>query len=578
VVTSWTDDDLNRLVSMSQMLGNTTLFSQTFTLNDDGTRAASHQTQLQPDGSTITTDTTWSNDALGRLTQEVLTNDSDASQSYTDTFLYDLVGNRLQSTHTGPGNGADETIDDTYNGDDQLTKEDSTLSGETDLAYDPNGSLTTSTPLANPSVASTYGYDVRNKMVSADVNGVASAYVYDDAGNRVGETTGGVTTFYLTDDNNPTGYAQPIEQKPSAAAAPSVTYIIGDPVRAQADSSGAVSYFLTDGHGSTRALTNSVGAVTGTFNYTAFGGAIGFTPSASTPIYLFGGDALFDYASGLYMHGDGTRGRVPGTDGFIEADSSGNANAQDPITLHKYLYANAGPTTYSDPSGHDGELVGTLAATSVASTLNGIESAAFSAVYESAKGFAEGLTANDVFESFLLNQAIGVGVGVGIGIGLGAFGALRNGLSFDLGSILGPAADTADLYSLVGKQYEAIPGWKGMTDVEHAAFIRTGIRDFYDWYVFKGGNPKVGFINADSVTDPAGSIYVGRLNWQLKRIYLTRGADGATFLEELLHTYQLVRDGVWDQSSLLSSLEKSRYEAEVEDMMEDLFGLVRKND
>jgi YD repeat-containing protein len=73
VVTSWTDDDLNRLVSMSQMLGTTTLFSQTFTLNDNGTRALSHQTQLQPDGSTITTDTTWSNDALGRLTQEVLT-------------------------------------------------------------------------------------------------------------------------------------------------------------------------------------------------------------------------------------------------------------------------------------------------------------------------------------------------------------------------------------------------------------------------------------------------------------------------------------------------------------------------
>jgi len=106
----------------------------------------------------------------------------------------------------------------------------STLSGETDLEYDANGSLTSSTPLANPSQASTYGYDVRNKMVSADVNGVTTTYVYDDAGNRVGETTGGVTTFYLTDDDNPTGYAQPIEQKANAAAAPSVTYIIGDRV------------------------------------------------------------------------------------------------------------------------------------------------------------------------------------------------------------------------------------------------------------------------------------------------------------------------------------------------------------
>jgi hypothetical protein len=359
VVTSWADDDLNRLVSMSEMLGTTTLFSQTFTLNDDGTRASSHQTQLQPDGSTVTTDTTWSNDALGRLTSETLSS-SDSSQDYSDQFVYDLVGNRLQSVHTGPGNGADETIDNTYNGDDQPTKEVSALSGETDLAYDPNGSLTTSTPLANPSQASTYGYDVRNKMVSANVNGVSIGYVYDDAGNRVGETTGGVTTFYVTDDNNPTGYAQPIEQKASVIAAPSVTYVIGDRVLAQANSTGAgaaaVSYFLPDGHGSTRALTDHAGAVTQTFNYTVFGGAIGFDPTAAgttstKTVFLFGGDAVFDPASGLYLHGDGTRPR----DGFFFTQmDSYRGKTENPLSLHKYAYADFNPVTILDPTGHDG--------------------------------------------------------------------------------------------------------------------------------------------------------------------------------------------------------------------------------
>ncbi len=259
--TTWKYDDLNRLIGVSEGQDGAVVFVQAFVLNDDGTRASSHQVQLQPGGSTlITTDTTWSNDALGRLTSETLSS-SDSTQNYTDTFGYDLVGNRLTSQHTGPGNGPDETINNTYNGDDELTKEVTTSAGvstETDLKYDPNGSLTTSEPPAGPP-AETYGYDVRNKMVSATVNGVTTTYVCDDAGNRVAETTNSgtpqaATTLYLTDDANPTGYAQPIEQKSSAAAAPSVTYIIGDRVLAQAGAgAAAVSYLLPDGHGSVRA-------------------------------------------------------------------------------------------------------------------------------------------------------------------------------------------------------------------------------------------------------------------------------------------------------------------------------------
>jgi len=326
VVTSWTDDDLNRLVSMTETLNGTTLFSQSFTLNDDGTRASSDQTQLQPDGSTITTDTIWSNNALGELTSETLSS-SDSSQDYTDIFKYDLVGNRLTSAHTGPGNGADENITNTYNDDDELTKEVSTLSGETDLKYDANGSLTTQT---NGSDVTTYGYDVRNKMTSADVNGITATYVYDDAGNRVGETTGGVTTFYLTDDDNPTGYAQPIEQKASAAAAPAVTYIIGDRVLAQADASGAVSYLLTDGHGSTRALTNSAGAATQTFNYTAFGGALGFNSETAPTAILYAGQ-MFDAGSDLYNMRARDYSAQTGT--FTARDSPRRRSKFEPVHL-----------------------------------------------------------------------------------------------------------------------------------------------------------------------------------------------------------------------------------------------------
>ncbi len=368
VVTSWTDDDLNRLVGMNEMLGTTVLFSQSFTLNHDGTRASTLQRQLQPDGTSITTNTVWSNDALGRLTQEALTNDSNAGLSYTDQFTYDLVGNRLQSQQAGPGNGANETINNTYNGDDELTKEVDVVSGvstETDLAYDANGSLTTSGPPSGPP-AETYTYDMRNKMVSADVNGATTTYVYDDAGNRVGETTGGATPFYLTDEPNPTGYAQPIEQKASAAAAPTITYIIGDRVLAQADATGAVSYLLTDGHGSTRALTNSAGAVTATFNYTAFGGALGFNPSAAGTSILYTGQQFDAGASLYYLR---ARDYAPMAGTFSSRDSR-LAAPGDLANSNLYIYVGANATNMVDPTGHDGEVSSTLATLGLATALS----------------------------------------------------------------------------------------------------------------------------------------------------------------------------------------------------------------
>lgn len=120
------------------------MFSQHYILNTDGTRASVDETQLQPDSSTVTSDTAWTYDALGRLLGEVYTS-SAAGQNYTDAFAYDLASNRMSKAHTGPGGGASETITYSYNGDDQLTSESSTVNGSTTYGYDPNGSQTSST-------------------------------------------------------------------------------------------------------------------------------------------------------------------------------------------------------------------------------------------------------------------------------------------------------------------------------------------------------------------------------------------------------------------------------------------------
>jgi YD repeat-containing protein len=345
VETDYTYDDLNRLTDVVEKKGTTTLFSQHYVLNDDGTRASDTETELQSDGSTETISSTWSYDALDRLTGETVTN-SVSSQSFSDSYTYDLVGNRLTKTHTGPGGGANESIAYTYNGDDELMTQVSSISGETDFAYDANGSQTND---GNHK----YVYDVRNKLaqVTDESNNVIVSYVYDDAGNRVRETTGGVTTFYLTDSNNPTGYAQPLEQKSSATALPTITYVIGDRILAQANATGGMTYLLTDGGGSTRLLSSSSGAVISTLNYAAFGEAINFDPTTIGTMFQFGGDSMYDLASGLNFHGSG---RQSSDYRFISRDDPGYTDNFNPLTLNLTLLDNADAVNVRDPSGHEG--------------------------------------------------------------------------------------------------------------------------------------------------------------------------------------------------------------------------------
>ena len=89
------------------------------------------------------------------------------------------------------------------------------------------------------------------------VGGLTTRYVYNHDGIRVRSTTGSDPTQYsLIDPNNPTGYAQVLEEASSLPGAPSMSYIIGDDVLAQATGSGA-SYLLYDGHGSTRQLSQT---------------------------------------------------------------------------------------------------------------------------------------------------------------------------------------------------------------------------------------------------------------------------------------------------------------------------------
>jgi RHS repeat-associated protein len=106
-------------------------------------------------------------------------------------------------------------------------------------------------------------------------------------------------------------------------------------------------YFVYDGHGSVRALTDTTGTVTDTYDYDAFGNLIHST-GTSYNNYLFAGEQ-FDPDLNLYFN----RARYlnVSTGRFWTIDSK-EGRDDEPLSLHKFLYAENEPVNRIDPSGN----------------------------------------------------------------------------------------------------------------------------------------------------------------------------------------------------------------------------------
>ena len=197
-------------------------------------------------------------------------------------------------------------------------------------------------------------------------NGSTTAtFLYDGDGNRVAKTVGTVTTQYLVDDLNPTSYPQVVEELAGGAVTRQYTYGLQRISENQVvNGAWTPSFYGYDGGGNVRQLTNSVGVVTDTYAYDAFGNELNHT--GTTPNnYLYRGEQ-YDPDLGLYYlrarYYNPLTGRFlsrdpgPGDDDSDESDEAdftdpdGNDLA-DPATLHKYLYTGGDPVNSYDPDG-----------------------------------------------------------------------------------------------------------------------------------------------------------------------------------------------------------------------------------
>lgn len=325
IVITYKYDEVNRLISEKALDKQGGLVAQyEYTLG-----AAGERTNVKELDRTVE----YTYDALYRLTGEKITTADGTVTEYT--YAYDNVSNRILKTE----NGANTTY--TYNAINQLVKENDTV-----YKYDDAGNLVSTTSSGK---SAAYTYNAENKLIRATVNEagktVVEEYTYDYAGNRTSKTTGTETVKYLNDNSILTNVLAEIDANGNELC----YYTIGTDLISQ-ERSGKTSLYLYDGHGSVRGLVDQNAKVTDTYNYDAFGNLIDKT-GTTVNNYLYCGEQ-FDSATGLYY----LRARYmnPTTGTFISMDTY-QGSIFEPATLHKYLYANANPVTYCDPSGYSAE-------------------------------------------------------------------------------------------------------------------------------------------------------------------------------------------------------------------------------
>ena len=286
-------------------------------------------------------------DALNRLTNV------DYGDGQTQSYSFDAMGNRLSRVDSAAG-----TTTSAYNAANMLLSTGGY--GASGFSNDADGNTLSGNGRTNT-------WDSQNRLVSCILNGTTSTYKYGADGLRRQSTKNGVSTDFAYN-----GTMMVREGRASGGSLTSstvtATYLIGarGPEYRRDDTTGAVRWYVYDGLGSVVGEVDPLGNLTSSPKYDVYGAVRANGGTASSKQGFVGGlGHVSDTETGLiYMR---ARYMDPQTGRFISQDPSKKQ-------FNWFIYCNDEPINHADPTGKDGELMGTIMSGDISATLDGIGS------------------------------------------------------------------------------------------------------------------------------------------------------------------------------------------------------------
>ncbi len=276
-------------------------------------------------------------DAINRLVSETITDPFSGVRAVS--YTYDSVGNRLTRNDSEVGVT-------TYNYDEnnRLTREESSVA-IIDYSYDENGNILSEGDAVNYAIE--YSWNAENRLAAATVtddvgNSKALSFSYNEEGLRVSTEEDGVVKKFLLDT---TRTVPQVVEEYAANGSNLASYVYGNNLVSKRQGSQQ-HYYLQDMHSGVRQLSDVAGSITDFYDYDAYGRLLG-SAGLTVNNYLYRGEQMDSDIEKYYLRAryyDQNTGRFLGRDPYY-----GKIN--DPVSLHKYLYANANPVTYLDPTG-----------------------------------------------------------------------------------------------------------------------------------------------------------------------------------------------------------------------------------
>lgn len=275
----------------------------------------------------------FSYDGLGRLTA------SDLPGTARDrAYAYDRNGNR-----TGATLGASATTY-AYDRSDALVSQSVDGGAAASFGYDRSGNLTTNAESAAGATSLTY--DLGDRLTGIDPPGqAATSFSFDALGrHRTRVTPAGSDTFDYVG-------GEELVWRITTGAASVTSAIDAAGNRAATASGGATGYLVPDLHGNFAAALSPAGTVINAIRYDGYGVTLDeFSASGIATPWRFQGrlDLSPDPATPLYDLS--ARNYSPGLGAFTSFDSV-RGQIAEPLSMNRYLYAHASPSTLTDPTG-----------------------------------------------------------------------------------------------------------------------------------------------------------------------------------------------------------------------------------